>query len=149
MAARRLPRHSSQAVPILSEVEEEAVMENRSLFERLGGSSGIAALVEEVLAMHMENPVIRARFRPYLGTDKLTVAKKHLCAFLEAGSGGPAQYTGRSMVDAHRGMNVSEAEYMAAIDDILAALRKHAVDEQTQKDVLAIAYTLKGDIIHV
>ncbi len=124
-------------------------MENRSLFERLGGSSGITALVEDIVAMHMENPVIRARFRPYLETEKLVVTKKHLCAFLEAGSGGPAQYTGRSMLDAHQGMNVSEAEYMAALDDILAALRKHAIDEQTQKDVLAIAYSLKGDILHV
>ncbi len=125
-------------------------MDNRSLFDRLGGSSGITALVEDIVAMHMENPVIRARFRPYLETaDKLAVTKQHLCAFLEAGSGGPAQYTGRSMGDAHRGMNVSEEEYMAALDDILAALRKRAIDEQTQKDVLAIAYSLKGDILHV
>lgn len=123
-------------------------MENQSLFDRLGGSSGIAALVDDIVAMHMENPVIRARFRPYLETEKLAVTKKHLCAFLEAGSGGPTQYAGRSMGDTHRGMNINETEYMAAIDDILAALQKHSIDEQTQKDVLAIAYSLKGDIMH-
>jgi hemoglobin len=125
-------------------------MNTQSLFARLGGSSGITALVDDIVVMHMENSVIRARFRPFLETpDKLAVIKKHLCAFLEAGSGGSAQYTGRAMRDAHRGMNVSEVEYMAAIDDILAALRKNAIDEQTQKDVLAIAYSLKGDILHV
>jgi hemoglobin len=125
-------------------------MKSNSLYERLGGSSGINALVEDIVAKHMENPVIRARFRPYLETpDKLAVTKKHLCAFLEAGSGGTATYTGRSMLDAHRGMNINEAEYMAATDDILAVLRKHQIDEQTQKDVLAIAYSLKGDILHV
>jgi hemoglobin len=124
-------------------------MENRSLFERLGGSSGITALVDDIVAMHMQNPAIRARFRPYLETDKLGVTKKHLGAFLEAGSGGPAHYTGQNMVDTHRGMNVSEAEYMAVLDDILAALRKREIDDQTQKDVLAIAYSLKGDILHV
>jgi hemoglobin len=125
-------------------------MEGSSLFERLGGSSGIDTLVEDIVALHMENPVIRARFRPYLETpDKLAVTKKHLCAFLEAGSGGTAQYTGRSMQATHRGMNISAAEYMAATDDILTALRKHRIDEQTQKDVLAIAYSLKGDILHL
>jgi len=98
----------------------------------------------------MENPVIRARFRPYLETpEKLAVTKKHLCAFLEAGSGGTAQYTGRNMQDTHRGMNINEAEYMAATDDILSALRTRGIDEQTQKDVLAIAYSLKGEILHV
>lgn len=125
-------------------------MKNNSLFERLGGSSGINALVEDIVVKHMENPVIRARFRPYLETpDKLAVTKKHLCAFLEAGSGGAAKYTGRSMLDTHRGMNINEAEYMAVTDDILAVLRKHQIDEQTQKDVLAIAYSLKGEILHV
>jgi hemoglobin len=125
-------------------------MEGSSHFERLGGSSGINTLVEDIVALHMENPVVRARFRPYLETpDKLAVTKKHLCAFLEAGSGGTAQYTGRSMQATHRGMNINAAEYMAVTDDILTALRKHRIDEQTQKDVLAIAYSLKGDILHL
>ena len=125
-------------------------MKGASLFERLGGSSGIKALVQDIVALHMENPVIRARFRPYLETpDKLEAIKKHTCAFLEAGSGGTAQYGGRSMKDAHRGMNINEAEYMAATDDILAALRQHGIDDQTQKDVLAIAYSLKGEILRV
>jgi len=125
-------------------------MKTPLLFERLGGTPGINALVEDIVALHMENPAIHARFRPDLDPpDKLAITKKHLCAFLEAGSGGTAQYSGRSMPDAHRGMNISEAEYMAALDDILAALRKNNIDEQAQKDVLAIAYSLKGDIIRV
>lgn len=125
-------------------------MKGGSLFERLGGTPGISALVDDIVARHMENPVVRARFRPYLETpDKLNVTKKHLCAFLEAGSGGAARYTGRTMLETHRGMNINEAEYMAVTDDILAALRARNIDEQTQKDVLAIAYSLKGEILHV
>ena len=121
-----------------------------SLYERLGASAGIAALVEDIVAAHMANPTIRARFLPYAADpDRLRVIKQHLCAFLEAGSGGPARYSGRSMPDAHRGMNISAGEYMAAIDDILEVLRKHRIDEQTQKDVLAIAYSLKADIVHL
>jgi hemoglobin len=124
-------------------------MSDNSLFERLGGSAGINTLVDDIVARHMENPAIQARFRPYLDTpEKLETTKRHLCAFLEAGSGGSAQYAGRSMPDAHRGMNINEAEYMAAVDDILAALGGHGIDEQTQKDVLAIAYALKGEILH-
>jgi hemoglobin len=121
-----------------------------SLFERLGGRKGIITLTDEIVALHMENPVISARFRPYLDTpDKLTIVKGHLCAFLEAGSGGPAQYAGRDMRSTHRGMNISPEEYMAALDDILAAMKKCGIDEATQKDVLSIAYSLKGDIIRV
>ncbi len=125
-------------------------MLSKSLFERLGGTAGISAIVDDIAARHMENPIIRARFLPFLESpQRLATLKGHLCAFLEAGGGGPAKYSGRDMRAAHRGMNIGEAEYMAAVDDILAALRKREVDEQTQKDVLAIAYSLKGEILHV
>ena len=124
-------------------------MDTKSLFARLGGSAGIAALVEDIVALHMENPIVSARFRPFLGTDKLEVIKKHLCAFLEAGSGGTLKYTGRDMRAAHTGMNISGTEYMAALDDIMAALRKHGIDEQTQKDMLFIGYSLKGEIVRI
>lgn len=124
-------------------------MSDKPLFERLGGSEGIRAIVEDVVSLHLENPVIRARFRPYLETpEKLEATKAHLCSFLEAGSGGPSAYEGRSMPDTHRGMNISAAEYMAATDDILAALDRNRVDERTRNEVLAIAYSLKDDIMH-
>jgi hemoglobin len=123
---------------------------DQSLFQRLGGTAGINELVEDIVALHMENPIIKARFRPVLETpERLAVIKGHLCAFLEMGSGGTAQYKGRDMRTTHKGMNISAAEYMAAVDDILAALKKRSIDEQTQKDVLAIAWSLKPDIMHL
>ena len=125
-------------------------MDTKSLFDRLGGSSGIEGIVDEVASRHLENPVINARFRPFLEQpQKLQELKVHLARFLEMGSGGPPRYTGRDMKSAHRGMNISAAEYMAATDDIVAALAQVGVDEQTRKDVLAIVWSLKGDIIHV
>ena len=125
-------------------------MGDRSLYERLGGSAGIRAVVEDVVALHMENPVIRARFRPYLDApEELENLKGHLCTFLEAGTGGPAAYDGRTMPDAHRGMNIGEAEYVAVTDDILTALDRHQVDAHTRQELLAIVYSLKDDIVHV
>ena len=125
-------------------------METKSLFERLGGSSGIERIVDEVANRHLENPVICARFRPYLEPpEKLQQLKVHLARFLELGSGGPPRYTGRDMKTAHRGMNISPEEYMAAVDDIVAALVQVGIDEQSRKDVLAIAWSLKGEIMRV
>lgn len=122
----------------------------KTLYERLGGVDGIASIVDDIVEAHMRNPVISPRFLPYQADpDRLANVKEHLRAFLCAGSGGPESYNGRSMAETHRGMNISEAEYMAAIDDILATLDRHAVDEGTRNDVLAIAYSLKGEILHV
>ena len=120
-----------------------------TLYQRLGGTAGIVAIVNDVVTAHLSNPAVRTRFAP-LASDpaKLAVAKQHLCRFLEAGSGGPAKYEGRSMPDAHRGMNLNAVEYMAAVDDIMLVLRKHNVVESAQKDVLWIAFALKGEIMH-
>jgi hemoglobin len=121
-----------------------------SLYRRLGGTEGIASLVDDIVVAHLENPTIKARFLPLLSDPaRVSVIKQHTCQFLEAGSGGPAKYEGRSMPDAHRGMNISAAEYVAAIDDILLVLRKHKLDEQTQKDVLWIGYSLMAGIVHI
>ncbi len=125
-------------------------MEAQSLFERLGGSSGIERIVDEVATRHLENVTINARFRPFLEPpEKLEALKVHLARFLELGSGGPQRYTGRDMRSAHTGMNISPAEYMAAVDDIIDSLTVLGIDEQTRKDVLAITWSLKGEIIHV
>lgn len=121
-----------------------------SLYQRLGAEDGIKSIVEDIVQAHMENPVIKARFRPYLeDPETLEKVKGHLTTFICSGSGGEQEYTGRDMVTTHKGMNISEAEYMAATDDILNTLDKHNVDEQSKKDVLAICYSLKDDIMKV
>jgi hemoglobin len=121
-----------------------------ALYDRLGGAAGISALVDDIVEAHMQNPLIQPRFLPYREQpEKLAEVKKHLRGFLGAGSGGPETYGGRSMPDAHRGMNINEAEYMAALDDILTTLERHDIDESTRNEVLAIAYSLKGEIMRV
>lgn len=121
-----------------------------SLYERLGGERGIALLVDDIVEAHMQNPSIQARFLPYAeDPHHLEEVKGHLRDFLSAGGGGPHEYHGRSMPETHRGMNISEAEYMAAIDDILGVLDKHEIDPRTRQEMLGIAYSLKDEIMHV
>lgn len=124
--------------------------QSASLYERLGRADGISRIVDDIVAAHMVNPVIQARFLPYEDEpEKLDAVKQHLCSFLAAGTGGPDEYRGRSMPETHRGMNISEREYMAAVDDILGALQRNDVDEGARKDILFIAYSLKDEILYV
>lgn len=122
----------------------------KSLYERLGKEEGIARIVDDIIDNHMVNPGIKARYIP-LKDDPVHFAqlRQHLINFLAAGSGGPQAYTGRDMHTTHRGMNISQGEYMDVIDDIMAALDKNGIDEQSRKDVLAIAYSLKAEMVGV
>lgn len=119
-----------------------------SLYERLGGEEGISSIVDDVVVAHTNNPVIKARFLPYLDQpERLVVIRQHTIEFFSAGSGGDVSYTGKDMPTTHRGMNISAAEYMEVVDDILMVLDKHKIDEQSKKDVLAICWSLKDMIM--
>jgi hemoglobin len=121
-----------------------------SLYERLGGITGITAIVDDIIYAHMNNPVVKARFLPIKDNpEHFAQVRQHLINFLASGSGGTQQYAGRDMPTAHRGMNISDGEYMAVIDDIMSALTKHNIDEQSKKDVLFIAYSLKNSMVGI
>ncbi|NQU53398.1 MAG: group 1 truncated hemoglobin [Bacteroidetes bacterium] len=121
---------------------------SKSLFERLGGTEGITCIVDDTVETHMNNPAISARFIPYKEQpERLAVIKQHTVDFFSAGSGGPANYSGRDMPTTHTGMNISPGEYMHVIDDIFVALDKNAIDEDSKKDVLYILWSLKGMVI--
>jgi len=128
----------------------ENQVKSELLYNRLGGIKGITAIVDDIVENHMSNPAVNARFLPLKDNpEHFAEVRKHLINFLAAGSGGPEEYTGKDMLSSHTGMNISQGEYMHVIDDIMKALNKNSIDEQTQKDVLAIAYSLKGDIAGV
>lgn len=132
----------------MTQVEKTNGNAQKSLFERLGGTPGITKIVDDVVDAHMKNPVINARFIPYQEQpERVAVIKQHTIEFFSAGSGGQVEYTGKDMTSSHTGMNISAAEYMAAMDDVLQVLTQHNVDEESKKEVLAILWSLKGMIM--
>lgn len=117
-----------------------------TLYQRLGEADGIARLVDDVIAAHLENPLVKTRFQNIKDMER---TKRMAREFFCAGAGGPQPYTGKDMLAAHRGMNISEQEYLAVTDDIVGAMNKHKLDEGTKNEVIAILYSLKGNIIRV
>lgn len=114
-----------------------------SLYQRLGGAERIAAVVEEALDRHAANPLLAPRFR---GKD-LPRLKQLGTQFFCMGSGGPQRYEGRDMRAAHAGMNISEQEFMAAIDDIVAALKGQGVALPEVGEVVGVLYGMKEEVL--
>jgi len=116
-----------------------------SLYERLGGQSGIAAIVEDIWKNHISNPLIKQR---YEASDPENV-KRLVREMFGAGTGGPETYTGKDMLSAHKGMNISDEEFVAVIDDVLDAMDKNNAEQPEKDEVLCILYSMKGEIAHV
>ena len=114
-----------------------------TLYARLGGAEGVATIAAGVVERHMSNPDIKARF-----VDSDPERLKVLVAqFFSMGTGGPTAYDGRSMPETHKGMNINELELVSSIDDVLASVRASGADETACNDVLAILYSLKGEVL--
>ncbi len=126
-------------------------MENgKSLYERLGGADGISKIVDDIVEAHSKNPAISKRFIHMMeDPERMEKIKKYNRQFLSAGTGGPETYEGEGMPAAHKGMNISEEEFLNVIDDILSALDKNNVDAASRSEMLAIAYSLKDQIVRL
>jgi hemoglobin len=116
-----------------------------SLYERLGGSEGITRIAGDLVDIHLVNPAISNRFANS-DIDKL---KHNAATFFISGTGGPNVYEGKDMLAAHKGMNISATEFMAVLDDALAALQKNNIGQREQEEVLFVFYSMRGDVVLV
>ena len=116
-----------------------------SLYERLGRRDGIARITRTLIDNHMANPLVNIR---YAASD-LAKVEQRVIEFFCAGAGGPEAYTGKDMVATHKGMNVNEQEFVAVIDDAMAALATHDIEPATRNEVLGILWSLKGEVVRV
>ena len=116
-----------------------------TLFQRLGGTPRIAAVVDDALDRHAVNPLLEPRFR---GKD-LPRLKALATQFFSMGTGGPGHYEGRDLRTAHAGMNINEQELVASIDDIVAALQGLGIGATEVGEVVAILYSLKGEVLRL
>ena len=120
-------------------------MEQRSLFERLGGSEAIAAVVDDFVARCAGDSRINGKFAR---TD-IPRLKKMLVDQVTAAAGGPATYNGRDMKRTHDGMGVTGGEFEALVEDLVATLDHFSVPAAEQQELLGILAPLRRDIVQV
>mgnify|MGYP000543924880 CR=1 FL=1 len=143
-------KETAEKVPEVSletEVKSEPIKEE-SLNSRLGGEDGISAIVEDIVAAHLANPIVKDRFAHLENNpEQMSVFKQHVKDFFGAGTGGSVAYSGRDMPTAHKGLDISGIEFVEAISDIMMVLDKHNIDEESKKDVLYILFSFRGQVI--
>ena len=107
---------------------------NTSLYLRLGGAPGIAAVVDDIVDRHAANPLLAPRFR----CKDLPQLKALSVDFLRARSGGGSQGDPNGEPLAHAGMQFDRHELAAVIDDIVAAMQECGLEATEVGDVVAL-----------
>jgi len=122
-----------------------------SLYERLGKKDALAGVVEELMGNVLADNRIARLFDK---TRKDKTRTKQLSARMVAelcvvaGGGDDCGYDGKTMKDAHAGMNITGAQWDAFIEDLSIALKTRGVDDAAAKELVdKLTQQTKGDIV--
>jgi len=110
----------------------------RSLYERLGGQAAIMATVD----LFYQKVLADELTRPFFETLDMQAQTKKQIAFMTWALGGPPEYRGRDLTQAHatlvRDRGLSDLHFDAVVVHLDATLRELGVEETLIQEALAI-----------
>lgn len=116
-----------------------------SLYQRIGGKAAINAAVDLFYVKVLADERINFFF------DDVNMKKQHnkQKAFLSAAFGGPEPWTGKDMRAAHKNLpDLKEEHFNAVAENLQATLVELKVDEKLVAEVMAVAGSVKDDVLN-
>ena len=121
-----------------------AVPDEDNLYLALGGEQAIAVIVENFILEIARDERIIDHFEVSNVQRFRVMMNEHLCMVAD----GPCAYTGDSMIDTHAGMGVTEGDFNAIVENMMAAMNKAGIPLGPQNRLLARLATFRGEIIY-
>jgi hemoglobin len=126
--------------------QSTAPQPSATLYKRLGGYDAIAAVTDDFIGRLASDKQL-SRFLVGLSADSQKKLRQHVVEQLCEATGGPCFYIGRTMKASHTGLGITEADWQATVKHLVATLDKFKVPEKEKGELLAIASSLKADIV--
>ncbi len=117
-----------------------------TLFDRLGGQGAIDAFVP----LFYEKVLADDRINGFFRGVNIDAQSAKLNAFLTMGFGGPNNYSGKGLREAHSlllGRGLNDGHFDAALEHINAALSELNVPADLLSDVMVAAEGLRSDVL--
>ena len=114
-----------------------------TLYARLGGSDAVEAVSGRFYAAVLDDSLLAPHFD---GVD-MSVQAGMLASFLSIAAGGPGEYRGRNLRDAHAALQIGDAEFDRVVELLAAALRAAGVDGDAVAEVARVAGTVRTDVL--
>ncbi len=115
-----------------------------TLYDQLGGKGGIEAITDGFLA-NLANDSRIAHFFAKTDIDKFrSMLVKQFCHV----SGGPCDYDGKTMLEAHKDRNITDADFNALVEDLEKAMDDLHVEQPAQDRFLAQLVPMHSDIVY-
>lgn len=118
-------------------------VKNDTLYQRLGGMAGIEAVVDASLK-HVHGDL---RINLFFENTDIGDLRRLLIEQICAASGGPCRYSGRSMEEAHSGMNLSNRDFDIFVEDLVAAMNEVKVPAPLQQELLGLFGPMRPQVV--
>lgn len=113
-----------------------------NLYKRLGGKEAIGAVVDEAI----KNIAADKRINDHFANANIPLLRTMLVEQICEATGGPCKYVGKDMKTAHNGMNITEADFIALVEDLSKAMLDLGVPIREHNELIGLLAPMKKDI---
>jgi hemoglobin len=114
-----------------------------SIYEKLGGREA----VREAVDIFYVKVMLDKRVNGFFKNVNLPKQRAKQMMFMVMAFGGPSEYTGRSLYDAHHGLNLTEEHFTAIAECFTATMQEMGVQQQLVDEGLAVLAGVKDQVI--
>jgi hemoglobin len=118
-----------------------------TLYERLGEAPAVDAAVD----LFYDRVLSDGRLAKFFNGVNIETQKGKMKTLLTMVFGGPAEYTGKDLRTAHKHLvegGLNDSHFDAVVENLARTLRFLKVKEPEVNEVLAIANSVRGDVLN-
>ena len=123
---------------------ERLTTEKKSLYQQIGGHAVLEGIMKNTVSLIKQDPRIAKYFEK---TDSEVLAY-HLTEQVCQLSGGECEYLGRSMEESHKGMGVTDAAFVALVEDFQIAVRQAGLTFEQENKLVALLAPMRPVIVN-
>ena len=113
------------------------------LFEALGGMPRIERFISAAVTHASTDPMIGDLFMDSDLIETTRLLAEQVCEL----AGGPCQYSGRSMEEAHSGMDIRPGEFNRLVEILQDAMRVEGVPLSAENRIIERLARLQGQVV--
>lgn len=114
-----------------------------SHYERIGGAASVKAAVELFYKRVLDDPELA----PYFVSTDMERQRRHMVLMLTTVLGGPNNYAGRGLAEAHQPLNIPVEHYALVGGHLIATLTELGVPADILGDVQAVLAQVQDQVV--
>jgi hemoglobin len=114
-----------------------------SLYDRIGGADAVKNFVATFYSKVIADPMLR-HFFDNVALNKL---RRMQIEFFTAALDGPIHYSGRPVIHAHHGLNITRQDFQAFVGHLFETLARYPLSEDERYAIISRINTYADDIV--